>query len=144
MTRIEAGCGGNWARYAAWVALAVLVGAQLLTGLHFALVRHVLGSEPGGVAHAVRVREAPEAMDPLLAAPDGASHASPDQSTHALEHCSLPLGAIQNAALAPSTPVVTGSASRCLEPSGFLARAAVRSIALLALAPKQSPPAGRA
>jgi len=144
VTRVEARGGSSWARCAAWFALAVLAGAQLLVGLHFALVPHVLCAEQGGLGHAVRAHAAPEVTDPLPAPPDGTSHAAPDQSTFAFEHCSLPLGAVQSTAPVPVAMGVAGAASRWLEPARAQVRAAVTSIALLALAPKQSPPAGRA
>ncbi len=144
MTGVATRNGGAWVRLAACLALAVFVGAQLLTGLHFALVRHTLCPEGGGLVHAAPALEAPAVAGVSSPAPDGRSHASPDQSPRGYERCALPRGAIPSAVSAASQPFEVRPSGRSVEFARSWGQAAVMSIALLALAPKQSPPGGRA
>ncbi|MBN2194941.1 MAG: hypothetical protein JW751_19140 [Polyangiaceae bacterium] len=139
MTGVAACCGRTWTRLAAYLALAVFGGAQILAVFHFVFVRHVICWEHGALAHARHAVDHQDTAD-SPPPPNGESQASSGPTDHGDEHCGLPFGATHQLATDPDRAFVVAADSAILESAALPADTVARSIPLLALAPKQSPP----
>ena len=131
-----------WVRLAALLALSAFVGAQSLVALHFALIPHSVCGGHEALVHVARPR--PAATPPSPGA-TGGSVAAPASEPAPAERCALAFGASVHAAIPMAKPFATEvPAPKAEARLEWPVQPAVHSIALLALAPKQSPPAAHA
>ncbi|HVJ15767.1 MAG TPA: hypothetical protein VM686_10000 [Polyangiaceae bacterium] len=126
---------GAWLRLLAGFLLLQLAGAQLWPALHHALIRHAVCAEHGEFVH-VEAHADHAASD---AGKTPAVSASED-GDDAHDHCQLPPGLHDPAAEPAEPPSVLTSTSTGAAPSAAPSEALARSIPILSLAPKQSPP----
>jgi len=119
----------------------LLLAAQLLTLGHLAIVQHTICAEHGEVIHSGSPHEAR-----ALPAPDEGAASGPALGgeappvEHAHDHCLARANARERFALLPALDLMPGSLVATATPPALSAVSVAPAIAVLLLAPKNSPP----